>query len=106
ASTVPGQCSNSSKVIGITGTPVISTASHTLFVLTYTSESGVPVYRLHALALDTLTEKANRFVSAQGRLSNGTVYQFNAAVSRQRTALLLSEGNLYAGFSSFCDNDP
>jgi hypothetical protein len=106
ASTVPGQCSNSSKVIGITGTPVISTASHTLFVLTYTSEGGVPVYRLHALALDTLNETANRYVSAQGSLTNGVVYHFNAAVSRQRTALLLSGGNIYAGFSSFCDNDP
>ena len=31
---------------------------------------------------------------------------FNAAVERQRPALLLQNGNLYAGFGSFCDFSP
>ena len=44
-------------------------------------------------------------VSASARLANGGgVYNFNPAVSRQRSALLLAaNGNIYAAFASFCD---
>jgi hypothetical protein len=42
-------------------------------------------------------------VTASGTLSDGSTYDFNPAVSRQRAALLLSNDTVYAGFASFCD---
>jgi len=104
-SSLPGECNNNSAVVGITSTPVIDIPSQTLYVMTYTMESGSQVYRIHALNLETLADKigAGVIVTAAGVLSNSTIYNFNPAVSRQRSALLEANGNIYAGFSSFCD---
>jgi len=100
-SVLPGQCNNNSAVVGINSTPVIDAASSTLYVMAYTYESGTPIYRLHALDLTTLTDKvASAVVSASARLANGGTYTFNAAVSRQRPALLAANGNIYAGFGA------
>jgi outer membrane protein assembly factor BamB len=106
-SVLPGQCNNNSTSIGITSTPVIDPASKTIYVITYTFESGTPVYRLHALDLGSLQEKmSTRYINTLGTLSDGSTYHFNASASRQRSALLLSNGTIYAGFASFCDNNP
>jgi hypothetical protein len=104
-SSLPGSCNNNSAVVGINSTPVIDVSTQTIYVMTYTVESGSPVYRIHALDLETLADKVGSgvVVSASGRLSNGSTYTFNPAVSRQRSALLEANGNIYAGFASFCD---
>jgi hypothetical protein len=104
-SSLPGSCSNNSAVVGITSSPVIDISTQTLYVMTYTMESGSQVYRIHALDLETLADKIGSgvVVTASGVLSNSTNYTFNAAVSRQRSALLEANGNIYAGFASFCD---
>ncbi len=39
-------------------------------------------------------------------LTDGTIFNFNATYQRQRPALLLANGNIYAGFGSFCDYSP
>jgi hypothetical protein len=63
-----------------------------------------PTYYVHALDLATLSDVTPPVVvTASGRLTNGSTYRFNAGVSRQRVALLLANGNVYAGFGSFCD---
>src|ERR1035441_4621149 len=49
----------SQPTIGILSTPVIDIGSETLFVVTFTSERGAPVYRLHALNLPTGAEITN-----------------------------------------------
>jgi hypothetical protein len=93
--------------VGITSTPVIDPNSGTLYVMVYSyNSSGNPVFRLHALNTASLADKiAPRTVAAARRLSGGEVYRFDAAVERQRPGLLLSvDGNVYAGFGSFCDN--
>jgi hypothetical protein len=100
-SSLPGSCTNNSTVVGITSTPVIDVSTQTMYVMTYTVESGSPVYRIHALDLETLADKVGSGASRQ--LSDGSTYTFNPAVSRQRSALLEANGNIYAGFSSFCD---
>lgn len=101
---LPGQCDNNSPNIGITGTPVIDPTSGTLYVIAYTYRQQKQVYHLHALDLSTLADKISPVVvTATGTLSDGSLYKFNAAVSRQRAALLLANGNVYAGFASFCD---
>jgi PQQ-like domain len=92
--------------IGITSTPVIDPASQTLYVMAYTYNSrGTPIFQLHALDTKTLADKVPpRTVAASRTLTSGKAYDFYAPVQRQRPALLLSvNGNIYAGFGSFCD---
>ena len=104
-SAIPGHCNENGPAVGISSTPVIDPASRTLYVVTYTMENGAPVYRIHALDLATLNDKVGSggVISASQTLSNGTVYDFTPATSRQRAALLAANGNIYAGFASFCD---
>jgi hypothetical protein len=100
----PLGCGNNGPNVGINGTPVIDRETHTMYVIIYTLEGGAPVYRIHALDLSSLTDKVPPVVvSASHKLSNNTIYSFNATYQRQRPALLFSKGNVYAGFGSFCD---
>jgi hypothetical protein len=101
---LPLGCGNNGPNVGIDSTPVIDLPSRTLYVMVYTLESGNPAYRLHALDLATLGDRvAPVLVSASHLLSNGTTYTFDATFQRQRPALVLAFGNVYAGFGSFCD---
>jgi hypothetical protein len=94
--------------VGIDSTPVIDGAANALYVIAYTLMSGNPTYQLFALNLNDLTNKiAPVTVAASHTLSDGiTTYTFNATYERQRPGLLLSSGNIYAGFGSFCDLSP
>lgn len=103
-SALPGSCNNNSAVVGITSTPVIDPSANLLYLIAYTYESGLPVYRLHALSLSTLADMITPvIVTAAASLPSGSAYNFNPAVSRQRAALLLASGNIYASFASYCD---
>ena len=100
----PLGCSNNGPNVGIDGTPVIDHESKTMYVIVYTIEAGNPVYRLHALDLANLTDKVPPvLVSASHQLSDHTTFNFDARYQRQRPALLIANGNVYAGFGSFCD---
>lgn len=103
---LPGGCNNNGPNIGINSTPVIDPATRTIYVVTDNFEGGHAVFRIHALDPETLTDKvAPVVVSASGVLSNGSTYDFNAFASRLRAALLIANGNVYAGFASYCDVD-
>ncbi len=100
----PLNCANNGPNVGITSTPVIDPTSKTLYVMVYTQQSSGPAYLLHALDLGSLTDKvAPRLVTASQPLVDGSTFNFNATYQRQRPALLLANGNVYAGFGSFCD---
>jgi outer membrane protein assembly factor BamB len=100
----PLGCGNNGPNVGITSTPVIDLKSRTMYVMVYTQTSSGPAYYLHALDLGNLTDKlAPQLVTASHTLTDGTTYTFNARYQRQRPALLLANGNVYAGFGSFCD---
>jgi hypothetical protein len=100
----PLGCTKSNPDVGINSTPVIDLTSNTLYAMVYTQEAAGPAYYLHALSLGSLTDKVKpHLVAASHTLSNGTAYTFDATYHRQRTALLLANGNVYAGFGSFCD---
>jgi hypothetical protein len=100
----PLGCGNNGPNVGINSTPVIDTTTGNLYVIAYVLQGSTPVFYLHALSLTTLADAITPVqISASGTLRNGATYNFNASVSRQRAALLLSNGNLYAGFASFCD---
>jgi hypothetical protein len=100
-----GPCNNNAPTVGITSTPVIDVVNKTLYVMAYTLDSSNnPIYQLHALDLDSLMDKVQpRTVAASHTREDGTTYNFMAGVSRQRAGLLLANGNIYAGFASFCD---
>ena len=100
----PLGCNNNGPNVGITSTPVIDPSSNTLYVMVYTQPSGTPEYMLHALDLGSLTDKVSPVtVSASHTLTDGSTFDFNATYQRQRPGLLLANGNVYAGFGSFCD---
>ena len=101
-------CANDNSVVGVLSTPVIDLSTNTLYVMAYVQISSTPTYQLHALNITTLADKVTpKTVSASITLSdNSTVYNFSATYSRQRSALLLANGNVYAAFASFCDLNP
>jgi hypothetical protein len=102
----PYSCANNGPVVGIESTPVIDLARHAMYLMSYKSANGV-AYELHAIDLSTLADKsAPAVVSATHTLADGSTFAFNAADQRQRAALLLEDGNVYAAFASWCDASP
>ncbi len=101
----PNNCGQSSSFIGVTSTPVINQQAGLIYLITDTYEANQPVYRVHAVSLSTLQDTVTPapVVSASASLLDGSQYSFNASVSHQRAALLLSGTTLYAAFSSYCD---
>ena len=104
---LPLGCHNNANTVGINSTPVIDLANRTLYVISYTLIDQKPAYRLHALDLANLKDKSDlgspQVIAASGSLANGSIVNFDASVQRQRAALLLANGNVYAGFAAFCD---
>ena len=103
----PLGCSNNGPNVGINSTPVIDLSSNTMYVVVYSNDTTGPAYRIHALDLGSLTDKVTPLqITASHPLTDGTEFEFNATYQRQRPALLLANGNVYAGFGSFCDFAP
>jgi hypothetical protein len=100
----PGSCENNGPHVGIESTPVIDAATGILYFVAYTNIQR-PTYRVHAVDIGSLQDRLSPVVvSASHKLTNGSTISFNAVVQRQRPALLLADGNVYAAFGSFCDN--
>ncbi|WFU81700.1 hypothetical protein QA645_02825 [Bradyrhizobium sp. CIAT3101] len=103
------RCGNNSDVVGINSTPVIDRSGDLLYVVAFTLENEQPTYRIRALDLVTLADRIDpplgRLISASTTLSDNSTFSFIPRVSRQRSALLLAKGNVYAAFASFCDHD-
>lgn len=100
----PLGCNNNGPNVGITSTPVIDLGANNIYLIAYVQGSAGPAYYVHALDLGNLTDKITpELVSASHTLSNGGTFDFNATYQRQRPALLEANGNIYAGFGSFCD---
>ncbi len=103
-SLVVPSCVYNAPKIGIKSTPVIDLNARVLYAITYTWENNAPVYRIHALNLTDLSDNLPSVViTAKAALSDGSLTTFNPATQHQRPALLLSNGNVYAGFGSYCD---
>ncbi|HEX7735537.1 MAG TPA: hypothetical protein VF458_11770, partial [Ktedonobacteraceae bacterium] len=92
-------CTDLTPSIGITSTPVIDPATNTLYTVSFSTNSGGSlIYRLHAIDILTGSEKAGSPTTINN-ISN-----FSNSKERQRTNLLLANGQVYMGFSSFCDH--
>jgi len=104
-----GGCYLNSAVIGIGATPVIDAAAGILYLISDTTEGpdgGAPTFRLHALKLTDLSDAAvpgGVVIKPAHKLSNGSTYEFKPYVTHSRSALLLLNGKVYAGFASYCD---
>jgi hypothetical protein len=100
----PLGCNNNGPNVGIDGTPVIDKNANVMYVIAYTMVSSTPTYYIHELSLANLTDVVPPvLITASHVLTNGDTYYFAASVQRQRPALLEANGNIYAGFGSFCD---
>ena len=99
--------------IGIVGTPVIDTASNTLYVATKTVDNNGNFYAyINALDLKTGQHKfgsphlMSAQVSGTGRGSANGLVSFQAKYQNQRPALLLYNNTVYVASASYCDWGP
>lgn len=87
--------------VGMVGTPVIDTATLTLYVVAHTIENGNHVQRLHALDITSGVDKLSTIIQATYQGST-----FDPLHNNQRPALALVNGIIYVGWSSYCDWQP
>ncbi len=75
-----------------------------MYLIADTYENGAPVLRLHELNLSDLQDAvAPVVVAASQKLAGGSTFTLDPSATRQRSALLLVGGTVYAGFASYCD---
>jgi len=100
--------------LGILSTPVIDQGTNTLYAVSASPSGGGYVHSIHALDITTGQEKFGGPVLIQPTVPGNGYDAVNGAVSMaplstvvQRTSLLLSNGQVYAGFGN-CgpDSDP
>ena len=103
-------CSGIVPEVGITSTPVIDTATGTLYVLAQAKLNNSAVQYLHALDVVTHAEKFGGPTLIQatvpGTASGGTTVSFDAKQQLQRPGLLLVNGHVVIGWGSYCDHTP
>jgi hypothetical protein len=92
--------------VGIVATPVIDSATGTIYVVAKTYENGNTVFRLHALDVTTGSEKFGGAVQIKATYTlNGQTDTFNPLAETNRPALLLTNGHVYLAFGSNGCND-
>jgi hypothetical protein len=99
-------CGDFVPEIGITGTPVIDSATGTMYLTAKTKENGRFAQRLHALDITSGAEKFGGPVLIKATIKgsgdgsvNGKI-SFNALKEGQRAGLLLQNGQVYVSWSS------
>ncbi|HLK92549.1 MAG TPA: hypothetical protein VKZ18_21825 [Polyangia bacterium] len=96
-----------SQRVGVTGTPVVDPATHTLFAVARNAADHQ--YYLHAVDLTspTLRDRSPPVrIAATAEVAGGAPIPFQADCQRNRPALLLAGGIVYVGFGSLaCDRD-
>src|SRR5579872_4342997 len=111
--TVPASDVNCGQIdpeIGITGTPVIDSASGTIYVVAMTKIIGITTsyaQQLHALDVTSGAERPGSPVTVQasfpGKGEGGSTVVFQPKNYKQRPGLLLLNGVVYTSWSSHCD---
>ncbi len=105
-------CSDIVPEIGVTSTPVIDTATGTIYLLAKTKENGKFFQRLHALDITNGAERSGSPVVIRAQVKgngdgniNGVIH-FDPLREGQRAGLLLQNGSVYIGWASHCDVGP
>ena len=97
--------------VGVMGTPVIDSATNTMYVVAKTQEAAQSgfnyVFRLHALDITTGAEKFGGPTVITASVMNGkTQVTLNTQYNQQRPALLEANGSIFIGFgSNGCDRN-
>jgi hypothetical protein len=94
---------------GVTGPPVVDTATNTEFTLakTYVSAtSGPGADWVHVLDVAAGQERTGFPVQMAGVASNDRHHSFNASYQLQRPGLVLLDGVVYRAFGGRCDLPP
>jgi len=102
-------CADLTPTIGITGTPVVDTASGTEYFLakSYDGPGATNVnWYMHAVDVSTGAERSGFPVKIAGTAQNQPSISFNAKYELQRPGLLLLNGVVYAAFGGHCDRLP
>jgi hypothetical protein len=105
-------CQDLFPVIGINATPVVDTATGTLYVLAKTSQGGAAHQFLHALDLTTGVDRTGSPVeitataAGSGTGSVGGQIAFDPRIELPRPGLLLYNGIVYLGWAGHCDVSP
>jgi hypothetical protein len=92
---------------GIVGTPVIDTATKTMYLVAKTLLNTTVRHHLHALDITTGSERPGSpvLITATSTSIAGHVTVFNSLHQKNRPGLLLVNGVLYLGFgSNFCND--
>jgi hypothetical protein len=102
-------CSDMVPEISITSTPVIDRRAgpngRIFIVVMETDGQGGYDYKLHAVDLSTGQDALTPMVIAASVTGQGPATTFIPTRQRSRSGLLLSNGVIYIGFGSFCDNE-
>jgi hypothetical protein len=105
---------NVSPEVGITATPVIDTASGTMYVTAMSLENGLYYWKLHALSIASGAEQPGSPIVIDSQYPgdgdgesavDGLIY-FSPINQLSRSGLVLYNGLVYIAFSSFNDNEP
>ena len=94
---------------GVTGTPVFDPATGTVYLMAKVNDGPKPTaphWKLHAMDAQTGTERSGYPVVISGAATNSRSRVFNPFTANQRTGLLLTGGEIFAGFASYCDIGP
>lgn len=108
-------CTDLVPEIGITGTPVIDVANNEIFLIAKTKQTNLVtqtttfaqtlyVLDIRTGALRNPPHGITGRYPGTGQGSQGGYLTFDPLVEGQRTALLLSNGQLYGSWASHCDN--
>ena len=111
-----GACSGNYKDfsgnIGIVGTPVIDSATNTIYFVARSTDGTNYVQYLHAVNIINGNEmpgspvKIAATCSGSGAGSVNNIITFNPQIQNQRQALTLLNGIVYISFASHCDWGP
>ncbi|HYQ04506.1 MAG TPA: choice-of-anchor D domain-containing protein [Polyangiaceae bacterium] len=99
-------CNDLTPAIGVTGTPVIDSATNTAYFFAKVVQSGVTKTVAHAIDVATGAEKPNFPVNIAGPASNAPGLNFDSVHHLQRPGLLLLGNKVYAAFGAHCDAGP
>jgi uncharacterized protein (TIGR03437 family) len=105
-------CNSMTPEIGVTGTPVIDTASGTLYAVAATIRNDKFVHRLHALDIRTGGQRPGSpviieaFVPGTGDGFSTAGVPFHPYLHKNRAGLLLLNDVVYTAWTSHCDTGP
>jgi outer membrane protein assembly factor BamB len=107
SSELPKECADLTPRIGITATPVIDAERNIAYFVANEVKGKEASWKMHAINLASGEENAPFPVLIHGPAQNpGAKLEFEPLQELQRPALLMTNGVVYAGFGSHCDNPP